>query len=89
MDKIEYYEEQLKFYELNSQLELIDEIIGKIEKSYLNKSTDVMYSTAESAIRSIHYDLIVMQNKIFSYKHKIVQKLYELVEIEKKNRSYY
>ena len=82
MQPIEH-EEQLKFYELNSQLELMDELIKRIE-SNLKNCLDLQYLTAESALKIMYNDFLVMRNQMLSSKHKVMVKLFEMVEEEKR-----
>lgn len=80
------HKEQLMFYELNSQLELMDSLIKKIESNLCN-CLDLRFLTAESALKIMHNEFLVMQNQILSSKNKVMLALYEIVEKKRKNHD--
>lgn len=81
----EIHPDEWKFYELNSQLELMDELIRKIE-SNLKNGLDLQYLTAESALKIMHNDFLVMQNQILSSKYKVQKQIYDRMVEEKRNQ---
>jgi len=81
MQPIEH-EEQLKFYEITAQIELMDDIIRKLEAN-LHNCVDLQYLTAESALKIMHNNYLNLQNQLLSSKHKIMKRLYDILQEEK------
>lgn len=75
-------EDELKLYELNSQIELMEELIIKIERR-LKESGDLMYLSSETALKITHRDFLTTHNQLLSSKSKLIKSIYERIQKEK------
>lgn len=72
-------ENDIKYQILLAQEETMQEVITKIE-NILKNSQDLIYLTAESALKIVHNNFLSSQNQILNSRHKLMLKMMEKVE---------
>jgi uncharacterized HAD superfamily protein len=63
-----------RYISLNAKEELMDEVIYKVIY-ILKDSQDLMFLTAESALKILHNNFLVMQNQILHSKNTLIQEM--------------
>lgn len=74
--EMKLHQNALKFYGFKAQIELMDEIISKIESMLIN-AQDLMYLTGESCLKIMLNDFLAKQCNLLDKKKEVMIKILE------------